>query len=45
MERGEGSGERGNRRKGTEQKQEGKRERRGQAAPFIVNQAHLAVAR
>ena len=27
------------------QEQESKRERRGQAAPFIVSQAHLAVAR
>ena len=31
----------GNRR----EEQESKRERRGQAAPFIVSQAHLAVAR
>jgi hypothetical protein len=29
----------------TEQKQEGKREQRRQAAAFIVSQAHLAVAR
>ena len=26
-------------------RQEGKRERRGQAAPFIVGQAYLAIAR
>ena len=29
----------------TEQEQEGKGEQRGQAAPFIVSQAQLAVAR
>ena len=30
---------------GAEARGESKRERRGQAAPFIVSQAHLAVAR
>ena len=41
MERGgEGNGEED---KGA--KEESKRVRRGQAAPFIVSQAHLAVAR
>jgi hypothetical protein len=40
---GEGVGERGGQR--TELEQEGKREQRDQAAPFIVSQAHLAVAR
>lgn len=29
----------------TELEQEGKRERRGQASPFIVSQAHLVIAR
>ena len=38
-------GERGSRSKRTEQEQESKREKRGQTAPFIVSQAHLAVAR
>ena len=43
-ERREGNGEGG---EGAEQEQENKskREWRGQAAPFIVSQAHLAVAR
>ena len=40
--RGIRRGERGER---TELKQEGKRERRGQAAPFIVSQVHLLVAK
>jgi hypothetical protein len=31
--------------KRTREKQENKRERRGQAAPFIVGQAYLALAR
>jgi hypothetical protein len=45
VERGGGEwGQRG-RSKGAEEEQEGKRERRGQAAPFIVSQAYLAVAR
>ena len=42
-EREEGNGERGG--EGKRKEQESKRERRGQTAPFIVSQAHLAVAR
>ena len=39
---GKGMGERGS--KGAREKKEHKRERRGQAAPFIADQAYLAVA-
>jgi hypothetical protein len=39
---GEGNGERG-KQEGKRQ-EKGKRERRGQAAPFIVSQAYLALA-
>jgi hypothetical protein len=44
---GKGIGRKGGRGKGTEWEQEGKNKRnqRGQAAPFIVSQAYLAVAR
>ena len=45
MERGEGNGERGTSRKQEYESKRGKRERRGQVAPFIVGQAYLAVAR
>jgi hypothetical protein len=41
-ERGEGNGERVG---ADKQEQESRRARRGQAAMFIVSQAHLAVAR
>jgi hypothetical protein len=42
----EGNGEEGkNKSKREARDQENKRERRGQAAPFIVGQAYLAVAR
>jgi hypothetical protein len=44
MGEGEGNGERGGKRV-REEEQESKRERRGQAVPSIVSQAHLAVAR
>jgi hypothetical protein len=45
MERGEGEWGEGEKGKRTEREQEGDREQRGQAAPFIVSQAHLAIAR
>ena len=49
MERegGEGNGEEGGKgsRERAREKQETKRVRQGQAAPFIVSQAYLAVAR
>ena len=49
-EMGEGNGERGREReekgrKSPNKDQENKRERRGRAAPFIVGQAYLAIAR
>ena len=45
-EMGEGNGEKGGVGKGARaREQESKTEQRGQAAPFIVSQAHLAVAR
>ena len=40
---GEGDGERG--RKGRTRARESKRARRGQAAPFVVSQACLVIAR
>jgi hypothetical protein len=43
-ERREGNGERGGRGQRTKQEDEGKRKWSGQAAPFIVSQAHLVVA-
>ena len=46
---GEGNGDREDTRgqdaRERQESQEGKRERRGQAAPFILGQAYLAVAR
>jgi hypothetical protein len=46
-ERGEGNGEgaKGQRRSKKAREQENKSGRRGQAVPFIVSQAHLAIAR
>jgi len=45
VERGEGEwGERGNRTRGQSKSKSKTRERRGQAAPSIVSQAHLAIA-
>jgi hypothetical protein len=47
VKRGEGNGERKGKasRKRAREEQETKRGRRGQAAPLIVGQAYLAVAR